>query len=432
MEIEGVDGLFIDDDGFIWRGAKHRHQDIKSIRFRAVRTRHSVNLIPTGTTHYARLCLLMQNGRSLEISFSTRSFFDQTKQRRGMAGIWQAKEILCDASFSNRIAPFENDFRGRGYFTYSFHQFHEEGDVFQNGRRLFSVRDPGFTTRSSPFELHLCPRRSGVAKLIGNDTTLSTEEDEDCLYYMLRHAYGFTWEHQPIRSKVRSYIDPKNVFLTAMVKLAAKVAQADGSISTQELHTFKTHFGITTENFPEAGRIFNESARSEETPADIALAAHRAVKDSREFREYIVIGLLKIALADGHYHDQEHRIVESVAKALGFDEKDLAHILAICGIFSDAQENRAKNGARGAGSATDSDLVAYHCRVLGLNREATMTDIKISWRRLVQQHHPDRLHSLGIPVSDIKAAEETLKAINASYVWLKSFHAIILEVEENT
>lgn len=422
MIIEGLDGLTLDDERFTWDSWSHAYADVQSIRFHAKQTKHSINFVPTGTTYEATLVLEMKSGAHIHISHDGRALLNHDREKKAMGAIWRAREILSEMSFASRVAPYEQSVRDRGYFSYGGHQFHKDGEIFKGGRKLFSIRDPGFAVRSSPFQLHLCPPRSGLKKLFGADILLETEVDEDCLYYMFRTVYRLTWDGRKIRTKRKPVIDPKKVFLTAMVKLAAKIAAADGSVSAEELAAFKKHFRINRETFPEAGRVFNEAMKSTETPEEIAVAADAAVNDSREFREYIVIGLIMIATADRIYHEREHIIVVAVAGVLGFDAEDIEHLLAMCGVNRPSGAG-AKSGGQREQSAPDweqVDQVAYHCRVLKVGREATIEEIKVAWRKLVQQHHPDRLMAAGVPASDIAAAEEILKAINASYAWLKN------------
>lgn len=422
MVIEGLEDLLIEDDSFAWHERVYRYEDIQSIRFHAQSTKHSINLVPIGTTYECELMLMMRGSSNICIRHGGRALFKHDKQRQAMGGIWQAKEIFSGMSFAARIATFERSVTERGYFTYLDYQFHKDGDVFRGGRRLFSVKDLGFKLSASPFNLHLCPQRGVLSKLFGSNLVIKTDVDEDCLYYMLRQVYGYVWKDRPIRTKSRPLINPKRVFLTAMVKLAAKIATADGTVSAEELATFKEHFGISRESFPDAGRIFNEALSSQETPADIALAAIGAMAEGREFREYILIGLVRIATVDGSYHAREHQIVASVARVLGFDSDELEHILAMCGVFRGRSQQE-----KGTEPLSQPDLVSYHCKVLGLTNAATLAEIKAAWRKLVQEHHPDKLRANGVPATEIKAAEEILKAINASYAWLRNLHGAVLE-----
>lgn len=417
MIIDGLNDLTMEDDLFTWCNVNYRYENIHSIRFHAQSTKHSINFVPTGTTYESVLTLTMRASVNIIIRHKGSALFKQDKQRQAMAAIWQAKEILSEMSFPARLSNFETSVTECNYFNYQRYRFYNNADVFLGERKLFNLKDHGFKLSASPFELHLRPPRSGLSKLFGSDTIIKTDVDEDCLYYMLRQLYGYAWNDRPVRTKRQPIIDPKRVFLTTMVKLAAKLAGADGTVSRDELAIFKAHFGISRETFPDAGRIFNEALQSRETPAEIASAANRAVAEGREFREYIVIGLVKIAIADGEYHSHEDQVVHSVAEALGFNTDDLEQILAMCGIFNG---HRRRDGD--TGRIRSQELTAYHCKVLGLAGTATLAEVRAAWRKLVQEHHPDRLQAKGVPASDIKVAEEILKAVNNSYAWLRNFH----------
>ena len=68
-------------------------------------------------------------------------------------------------------------------------------------------------------------------------------------------------------------------------------------------------------------------------------------------------------------------------------------------------------------SATARDLSgaddAY--AVLGVSRRAGNEEIRQTYRKLVLEHHPDRLVAKGMPPEMIEQANRTLAAINAAY-----------------
>ena len=59
----------------------------------------------------------------------------------------------------------------------------------------------------------------------------------------------------------------------------------------------------------------------------------------------------------------------------------------------------------------------YHANVLGLEGEISREQIKKRYRDLVSQYHPDKVAHLGPKL--VLAAEEEMKAINASYQFFK-------------
>lgn len=53
--------------------------------------------------------------------------------------------------------------------------------------------------------------------------------------------------------------------------------------------------------------------------------------------------------------------------------------------------------------------------VLGLSSDATLAQIKSAYRKLVAQHHPDRLRGQGASAKTMKEAEEKMRVYNAAY-----------------
>jgi DnaJ like chaperone protein len=53
--------------------------------------------------------------------------------------------------------------------------------------------------------------------------------------------------------------------------------------------------------------------------------------------------------------------------------------------------------------------------VLGVSRTASDDEVKQTYRKLVREHHPDRLVAKGMPEEFVEQANQRLAAINAAY-----------------
>jgi hypothetical protein len=208
MMIEGLEHLRLENREFHWHDRIHPYEDIASIRFHAQR-KLEYTFLPTGSTYGADLALDMTDGTVIRFESEGRAVFSNEEQNKRVAAIRQAKEILSEKSFAVRIAAFEDAVRERGCFKYGTCKFYKDGEVFRDGYKICSIKEPGFTMRSSPFQLHLCPPRSGLSKLFGHRIVIPTTADEDCLYYMLRHVYGYECESREIGTKKSPIIDPE-------------------------------------------------------------------------------------------------------------------------------------------------------------------------------------------------------------------------------
>ena len=58
-------------------------------------------------------------------------------------------------------------------------------------------------------------------------------------------------------------------------------------------------------------------------------------------------------------------------------------------------------------------------KVLGIPADSTDADLKKAYRRLMSQHHPDKLVAKGLPEEMIKLATEKTQEIKAAYDMIK-------------
>ena len=63
-------------------------------------------------------------------------------------------------------------------------------------------------------------------------------------------------------------------------------------------------------------------------------------------------------------------------------------------------------------------------KALGVEPDATDKEIKTAYRRLMNQHHPDKLVAKGMPESMLEVAKERTREINAAYDLIKERRGI--------
>lgn len=412
MKIEHLTSLEFLNDDFTYKGKSYGYDQIDAISFEATQIRHSVNFIPTGSSYESNLELHLTNGGG-KLRIGQEWAILGKSQKARMEAVWRAKEVFSELTFNKRIMKYEEQLATKGFFSYGCYQFHKNGDVFRDGKRLFVITDKDITVSVGPFQIYFVRRKSALQKLaatfVNLDEIIDISRDRDCFLYMYRRAYNVYWPNEHYRTRREP---PKTIFFKAILTLGARVCSADGDVGREELAAFRNHFQLTSEIFPEAAAVFNEALRSKEGPEAIAKRVKAEATDNRELLEYVLIGLATMAVADGKYEASEHAVLVAVASGFGFNSADLEHILALVGI-------RPVFGQKGQDDYTKSSAEEeHHLAVLGLELGVMLSEIRTAYRKLARQHHPDHLQACGVPLDKIKYSEEILKTINNSYGWL--------------
>jgi len=182
-------------------------------------------------------------------------------------------------------------------------------------------------------------------------------------------------------------------FTTAIVVLAAKMAKVDGHVTRDEVDAFKQIFDIPPHEIRNVGRLFDEAKQDATGFEPYAQQIATMFRGNPNVLEELLGALFHIAKADGGYHPSEKAFLERVARIFGFDETSFRRIEAT---FTGTEK---------------SDPY----QVLGVDRAISDADLKVRYRKLARENHPDMLTAQGLPKEFIELANEKLAAINAAY-----------------
>jgi DnaJ like chaperone protein len=208
---------------------------------------------------------------------------------------------------------------------------------------------------------------------------------------------GATWTEPP-----PVFADPTETrriaFATAVIVLGAKLAKVDGVVTRDEIRAFKRVFRIDDAEVGDVARIYNQAKTSARGFEPYARQIAALFGHDPFLLEELLTGLFEVARADGELNPAEVDFLRRIAAIFGFDIAAFEMIRA-----------RFSATARNLSGADD----AY--AVLGLSRSAADDEIKQAYRKLVREHHPDRLVAKGLPPEFVEQANKTLAAINAAY-----------------
>ena len=143
--------------------------------------------------------------------------------------------------------------------------------------------------------------------------------------------------------------------------------------------------------------------------SSLAIADLKAWCGGRRDLAFLLLDmLLDVVYAEGPLAPEKLAIVRKLCWSLGVHERELAALAAMRGYAYSApgggyEQPHAESRAPG------KDPYA----VLGLQPQASDREIKNAYRRLISQHHPDKLGD--VPEELKRRAEERAREINAAY-----------------
>lgn len=184
-------------------------------------------------------------------------------------------------------------------------------------------------------------------------------------------------------------------FTFAVVALAAKVAQADGTAGEAEYAAFRKDFPLLLTEDADIRLLF-DSALEDSADALVYARQIRQLFPPPEYRNLlkdVVLRLLAVAEADGVMQEGERLLLRRVVEEFG--------------VRSRAVERRLRG--------EEPSAPANPYALLGVRRSWSSRRIRHAYLTQVREAHPDRVQAAGGNAQAVQAAGEAVAQMNAAY-----------------
>lgn len=196
-------------------------------------------------------------------------------------------------------------------------------------------------------------------------------------------------------------------FFSSVFSIMGYIAKVDGKVSKAEIllaQQVMQHMQLADDMQTVAKELFNQGKQADfnldEVLEQFRLESHRRTNLVRMFLEIQI----QAAYADGVLDDKEHEALKYIAQKLHFSIHELENLIQQ---FSVTSHNASK-------LSVDDAYV-----ILGADESVTDKELKRTYRRLLAQHHPDKLVAKGLPEEMMIIAKEKTQEIISAYELIK-------------
>ena len=231
----------------------------------------------------------------------------------------------------------------------------------------------------------------------------------------------------PSHIRTHSAFEGKNPVIASILAFAAMISKADGSVSKEEIRYIKDfiikHFGISAQEVNDYADCFDYGKNHPEEYlafAEMIFGYYRTRRDYVLALAYMLVGL---ALQEGDTSREKEVQAKKIILALGLSEYEyqairMAHLGQSQGFGQGYGYGSNQQGFSG-GYTSQEDLVKKYSEVLGVKEDASMSEIKRAYRKLVKEYHPDKLAADSVPPEYIEFANKKIRDINEAYEYLE-------------
>lgn len=209
----------------------------------------------------------------------------------------------------------------------------------------------------------------------------------------------------------------QKVFFETTFAVMGHIAKADGVVTQVEINAAEQvmqRLGLSSQK----RKLAIESFQQGKSP-DFNLNQHLSnlvkycIRKPSLIQMFLEIQVVAVT-ADRKVSPAEMQILYQIGQAFSIPKQQIDSLIEMV----IAQQSFHNDGsASSRNNAVPSIDLAY--KVLGVSNSTSKADIKKAYRKLMAQHHPDKLVSKGMPEEMIKVATEKSQEIQSAYDMIK-------------
>lgn len=206
----------------------------------------------------------------------------------------------------------------------------------------------------------------------------------------------------------------QTMFYTATFSVMGHVCKADGQVTDDEISLAKQvmqQMELDAAQRKAAIGLFNEGKKASFPLNDVVKQFRQEIGFRPNLLRMFIEVQIMAAYADNVMDPAERKVLLNICKLLNISQHEFEHLCAMIG----GTGSGSSKAARSDGSPSLKQAYV----VLDIKESASAAEIKKAYRRLLSQHHPDKLVAKGLPEEMMKLAAERTHEIRKAYEVIK-------------
>jgi len=213
----------------------------------------------------------------------------------------------------------------------------------------------------------------------------------------------------------------ERIYREALFICLGHLAKQDGRVSPQEIAAAEALFKrlkLKQKERQEAIHLFNQGKLSAANIEEQLEQVRRRYATRKARRLDFLNQLLQMAYADGGPRDSQLQRLQEFLPKLSISPVEFNRLHRRLREDRGFASQRERHQGYTQKSAQELNLVSAY-RTLGLNSSASNQEIKLTYRRLMSQNHPDKLMAQGLTERALEKAKFRAQEIQQAYALLK-------------
>jgi DnaJ like chaperone protein len=210
----------------------------------------------------------------------------------------------------------------------------------------------------------------------------------------------------------------QSTFFKATFTIMGNVAKSDGVVSDDEVKNIEKimeQLRIDSEARKEAIAYFNQGKQKEFVIDEVLNELRQVGKRHKALLQVFIEIQLQAAYLDGVLADSKRAVLIYVSERLGIDRTLFSRLNAMHQAEDKFREYMHQQYQQKFQKMRNTSAVSEAYKILSLEPSASDMQVKMTYRKLMSQHHPDKLIAQGLPEAMIKLTTEKTQEIQKAY-----------------